>query len=51
VQGGIITLKENLVATLGYNDPECVTDDPENFLESAVEEIWLFLAVKFDFYW
>jgi hypothetical protein len=51
VQSGIISLKENLVAALRDNDPECVADNPENFLESAVEEIRLFLAVEFDFYW
>jgi hypothetical protein len=47
----IISLKKNLVAALRNDDPEGFPDNPEDFLESAVEEIGLFLAVEFDFYY
>jgi len=46
----VLALKEYLVAALGNNDSECFLNNPEDFFESAVEEIGLFLAVKFDLY-
>jgi len=45
----VLSLKENLVAALGNDDTEGFFDDPEDFLESAVEEIGLFVAVERDF--